>query len=72
MSWSLSPQNPLQETTSLVHDVLERGEQLGVELPLTQEFLSLFKEIRTGQRKTGWGNLEELEQSRLELGIEVP
>lgn len=72
LSWNLSPKNPQQETTSLVEDLMNEADRVGVQLPLTEQFRAIFEEVQSGERGTGRQNLTDLEQTRWALGITVP
>ncbi len=72
ISWSLSPVNPVQETTSLIGDLLSSAEDLSIPLLLTEQFGALYREITHGQRAQSWDNIQELARRCAALGISVP
>jgi len=72
LSWSLSPQNPDQESTDLISDLRARAVALKVKTPLLDRFAVIFEEARAGKRALSMDNLHAVDRARIELGIEVP
>jgi ketopantoate reductase len=72
LSWSLSPRNPAQETTSLCRELLAEAKSRRVSVPLTERFASMFNEAAAGRRPLGASNLRDLDTVREGLGIRVP
>jgi 2-dehydropantoate 2-reductase len=72
LSWSLSPENPDQETTDLIADLRGRGRALGVAVPLLERFAAVFEEARAGKRALSMDNVREIDRAREQLGIGIP
>jgi 2-dehydropantoate 2-reductase len=72
LSWSFSPGNPAQETTSLCGDLIAEAAARRVAIPLTERFAAIFTEAASGRRALGAANLRELDAIRDRAGIRVP
>ena len=72
LSWSFSPRNSAQETTSLCRELLAEAASRQVSIPLTERFAAMFAEAAAGRRQLGSSNLRELDTVRDRLGIRVP
>lgn len=46
--------------------IVEAGQRIGIETPITQKLIELIHEVEDGKREQGWDALEALQQTQLE------
>jgi len=60
MWWDIVYRHRPSETRWLTGALIERGEQIGVPMPLNTATVNIIYEIEAGKRALGWENIEEL------------
>jgi 2-dehydropantoate 2-reductase len=70
--WDIVYRHRPSETPGLTGAVVEKAKELSVPVPLNQRLVEMIYEIERGERPMGWENLDELDDYRRELGLELP
>ncbi|MBI4278378.1 MAG: ketopantoate reductase family protein [Armatimonadetes bacterium] len=70
--WDLAYRKRRSETRGLTGAVVERGNRLGVPVPLNAALVEMIYEIEDERRRMGWENVEDLDRVRRQLGLDLP
>jgi 2-dehydropantoate 2-reductase len=65
-------QRPSETRVGLTGAVVDKAQHFGVPVPLNECLVDMIYEIERGERSMGWENLEELDEYRQTLGLELP
>lgn len=65
-------QRPSETQLGLTGTVVNKARRYGVPVPLNERLVEMIYQIEGGERAMGWENLEELDEYRQELGLELP
>lgn len=65
-------QRPSETRMGLTGAVVDKAREYGVPVPLNERLVDMIYQIERGERSLGWENLEELDEHRQKLGLELP
>jgi 2-dehydropantoate 2-reductase len=63
---------PSETRKGLTGTMVEKARQYNVPVPLNERLVEMIYQIESGERISGWENLDELDDYRQELGLDLP